>query len=425
LKGWRKIKRMNTFSTGRSKEEPMLKRTIALMTIAVLTAVVAVSCSEKKDKLEVNNGLDARVGSTKITKREIDDKFETMSPQMKAQYKGKSGRAKFVDALIDEELLYLAAEKTDLKYDDDVKKQIRQAEKNILITAYYDKQIRQKVDVTDDEIEKYYNDHWEEFMNRSIMKAQHAFTRDSLKAVEWRKRLDNGEKFNRIAKFESEDNTTAPQNGELGYFNPGGYIKFYGESQEFSNQVKDLEIGDISDIIVTEKGYSIVKITDKKPENLKPLSEVRKQILEKLRGEKAKAELNDKISRLREEYKPVNFVREDIIRTTRTPEELWEMAQEESDDYTRIQYYRNIVNKYPDDKYAPQALFMIGFVYAEEVMDLVEARRTFDELLKKYPDSEVAGSARWMIENLNKPHPKFESVDHMKEKMEEDKGGED
>jgi len=121
----------------------------------------------------------------------------------------------------------------------------------------------------------------------------------------------------------------------------------------------------------------------------------------------------------------VNFVREDIIRTTRTPEELWEMAQEESDDYTRIQYYRNIVNKYPDDKYAPQALFMIGFVYAEEVMDLVEARRTFDELLKKYPDSEVAGSARWMIENLNKPHPKFESVDHMKEKMEEDKGGED
>jgi len=403
----------------------MSKRHIAFMTIAVSIVVIAVSCSEKKDKLEVNAGLDARVGSTKITTREIDDKFETMSPQLKAQYKGKSGRAKFVDALIDEELLYLAAEKTDLKYDEDVKNQIRQAEKNIMITAYYDKQIRQKVEVTDSEIEKYYNDHWEQFMNRAIMKAQHAFTKDSLKAVEWKKRLDGGEKFNRIAKFESEDNTTAPQNGELGYFNPGGYVKFYGESQEFADQVKNLDVGDISDVIVTEKGYSIVKVTDKKPENLKPLSEVRKEILEQLRSDKAKAALKDQIAELRREYRPENFVREDIIRTTRSPEELWEIAQEEGDSYTRIQYYRNIVNKYPDHKYAPQALFMIGFVYAEEVMDLVQARRTFDELLEKYPDSEVAASAKWMIENLEKPHPKFESVDHMREQMEEDQGGED
>ena len=242
--------------------------------------------------------------------------------------------------------------------------------------------------------------------------------------MEWKKRLDEGEKFNKIAKYESEDNTTAPQNGELGYFNPGGYIKFYGDSKEFSDQVKDLEIGDISDVIVTEKGYSIVKVTDKKPENLKPLSEVRKEILDQLRGDKAKAQLRERIESLRAEYRPTNFVREEIISTTRTPEELWEIAQEESDNYARIQYYRNLVNKYPDHKYAPQAIFMIGFVYAEEVMDLVAARRAFDELLDKYPDSEVAGSARWMIENLNKPHPKFESVDHMKEKMEEEQGGE-
>ena len=58
-------------------------------------------------------------------------------------------------------------------------------------------------------------------------------------------------------------------------------------------------------------------------------------------------------------------------------------------------------------------------------MDLVQARRTFDELIKKYPDTEVAESAKWMIENLNKAHPKFESVDDMKNLMEEDQGGQD
>jgi peptidyl-prolyl cis-trans isomerase C len=412
----------NTFKVNiEKKEEPMSKRMISVAVAAVLAAAVLVSCSENGEKIEVNNDLDARVGKTKITTEEIDNRIETMNPQIKSQYKGKEGRAKLVDAVIDEELLYLAAEKTDLIYDEEVKAQIRQAEKNIIITAYYDKNIRQKVEVTDSEIEKYYNDNWEEFMNRAIMKAQHAFSKDSLKVVEWKKRIDNGETFNKIAKYESEDRSTAQTNGNIGYFNPGGYIKFYGESPEFTAQVKDLEIGDISDVIVTEKGYSIVKVTDKKPENMKPLSEVRKDILDRLRSDKAKVNLTREIASLREEYKPENFVREQILQTTRSPEELWEIAQEEDANYTRIQYYRNLVNRYPDHKYAPQALFMIGFVYAEEVMDLVQARRVFDELIRTYPDSEVAESAKWMIENLDKPHPKFESVDDMHEQMKGDK----
>ena len=403
----------------------MSKRIMTFAAMAMMIAAVLVSCSEKGEKFEVNQGLDARVGDSKITTKEIDDKYELMSPQLRAQYKGKNGRAKFVDALINEELLYLAAEKTDLKYDKEIKKQIMQAQKNILITAYYDKMIRQKVEVTDEEIEKYYNDHWEEFMNRAIIKAQHTFSKDSMKVVEWKKRIDDGEKFNKIAKYESEDRTTAPSNGNLGYFNPGGYIKFYGESKEFSEQVKHLEVSEVSDVVVTEKGYSLVKISDKKPENLKPLSEVRKDILDQLRSSRAKANLDRELYRLKEEYQPVNFVREAFIKTTRSPEELWEIAQEEDANFTRIQYYRNIVNRYPEHKYAPQALFMIGFVYAEEVMDLVQARRVFDELLKKYPDTEVAESAKWMIENLEKPHPKFESVDDMKERMEEGEDGQD
>ncbi len=403
----------------------MSKRIMTFAAMAMVIAAVLVSCSEKDDKLEVNQGLDARVGDSKMTTKEIDDKFESMAPQVKSRYKGREGRAKFVDAMIDEELLYIAAVDSDLRYDEEVKEKIRQAEKNILIASYFDMMIRQKVEVTDEEIEKYYNDHWEEFMNRAIIKAQHAISKDSMKVVEWKKRIDDGEKFNKIAKYESEDPTTSINNGDLGYFNPGGYVKFYGESKEFSDQVRHLEISEVSDIIVTEKGYSLVKINDKKPENIKPLSEVRINIFDQLRNERAKANIDRELVRLREKYKPVNFVREDIIETTRTPEELWEIAQEEDANYTRIQYYRNLVNKYPDHKYAPQALFMIGFVYAEEVMNLVQARRVFKELLKKYPDSEVAESAEWMIENLNKSHPKFESVDDIKERMEEGGDGKD
>ena len=47
------------------------------------------------------------------------------------------------------------------------------------------------------------------------------------------------------------------------------------------------------------------------------------------------------------------------------------------------------------------------------------ARRTFDELLDKYPDSDIVESASWMIENVDKPHPRFNTVESMKEYIEE------
>jgi hypothetical protein len=42
--------------------------------------------------------------------------------------------------------------------------------------------------------------------------------------------------------------------------------------------------------------------------------------------------------------------------------------------------------------------------------------------LNKYPDSDVAQSARWMLGNIDKPHPKFESIEDMKKRMNEGQG---
>jgi outer membrane protein assembly factor BamD (BamD/ComL family) len=64
---------------------------------------------------------------------------------------------------------------------------------------------------------------------------------------------------------------------------------------------------------------------------------------------------------------------------------------------------------------------MIGFVYAEERQEMQQARRTFEELLEKYPQSEMAESAKWMIENMQTAHPKIESLESIQKQIEEDK----
>jgi outer membrane protein assembly factor BamD (BamD/ComL family) len=104
----------------------------------------------------------------------------------------------------------------------------------------------------------------------------------------------------------------------------------------------------------------------------------------------------------------------------RGPEELWNFAQTSDDPGDRLRSFREVVDKFPDDEYAPQALFMVGFVLAEEMFDFSTAERTFAELVERYPESEYSDMARWMIENMGKDTPKFEDMDEVNKRMKED-----
>ncbi len=404
-----------------------MKRSMASLCIVLAGIVVLVySCSsDKSEELRVTQNVAARVGGMKIYEDEVEKRFERIPDSQKKEFDGLDGRAKLVDMLIDELVLVEAARDKKLHQVKDVEEKLENARRAVLVSEYYMREIVGKIEIGEDEIQAYYDEHPEEFTVRAVLRAQHILSEDSLKCVEWKKRIDNGEDFNKIAKNESEDEITAMANGSLGYFNTDGYVKSIGYSPTFGRAVEKLEEGEISGVISHEKGYSIVKLNEKRPAKLQPLSEVRKRIMDKLRGEKTTQAYEEEIARLRKKYEPENYYWEKVEKTKKTPQEIWEKAQLESDPYQRVQYYRDIVNQYPDDKYAPQALFMIGFVYAEELQDNVQARRTFDELLGKYPEADVVDDAKWMIENMDKPHPKFESIENMQKHKDQSDSGED
>jgi peptidyl-prolyl cis-trans isomerase C len=395
---------------------------LALLAAALLVAFVG-SCGKKGTEggLKVTAGLAARVGDTKITEKEMEQRFNELPEQQQKAFKGREGKAAFVDKLIEQQLLYHEALADGLDKDDDVQRQIAVATENILVGNYFSKKIQEKVKVTDKDIENYYHSHEREFMSAPVLRAQWLFTADSLKAVGWLKKLRGGANFGELAKNESEDKTTAYVGGDLGYFNAGGYVKGVGTSAAFSAAVDTLRVNGISPILHLEKGYGIVKLTERNPSKLQALSDVTKLIEGAVTREKTQEAFSAEVDRLKKKYPNENYVREMLKESTRSPEELWEMAQLEDDPNKRIEYYREIVNLYPQHKNAPQALFMIGFVYAEDLQDFPMARRAFDELQQKYPESDMNESAKWMRENMTKPRPRFDSVEKMEKAMEQEK----
>ncbi len=75
------------------------------------------------------------------------------------------------------------------------------------------------------------------------------------------------------------------------------------------------------------------------------------------------------------------------------------MSKEESIKQS-AKIFVSVADKYPKSEQAPQSLFMAGFIYANELKNYDEAIKTYKLFLEKYPDSELASSAKDELDNM-------------------------
>ncbi len=65
-----------------------------------------------------------------------------------------------------------------------------------------------------------------------------------------------------------------------------------------------------------------------------------------------------------------------------------------------IAIYKEFQEKYPKDEKAAQTLFMVGFIQANELGKIDEAKLTYEKFLELYPESEMVESAKAEIKTL-------------------------
>lgn len=62
--------------------------------------------------------------------------------------------------------------------------------------------------------------------------------------------------------------------------------------------------------------------------------------------------------------------------------------------------FREVYDKYPNSDKAPTALFMSGFVLANNLNRFDEATKTYQLFLEKYPNNQLAKSAKEELNNM-------------------------
>jgi len=390
-----------------------MKRTLLLVLTTTIVAVLLYGCSEGEQTAEApeEDALAASVEDWTITKTYLYEYIAQLPESQRRKYDTHQGRADAADRFIQEELFYREALDEDVEGLDYVQEQLKEARRRILIGAYYREHVESAARPDEQDIHDYYESHQDVYTSLEIARGQHIFSESREKLEEIKERVVvGGEKFTTMAHRYSEDKITQRDGGDLGYFNPGGYIRGIGYEPGFSDSLFVMDLGVVYGPLKRKKGWSLVRINEKRPPELRPYADVRDEIERILIDQHIDEARADVTEQIKQKYETHNYMRDIFHSIQRSPEELFAYAQEATRAQEKIASYQEIVDKFPDDPIAPKAMFMIGFVYAEELTDIPAADKTFARLIQRYPDTDMADQARWMLENLGKDTPSFEEV---------------
>jgi peptidyl-prolyl cis-trans isomerase D len=165
-------------------------------------------------------------------------------------------------------------------------------------------QARQRVTVTAADVDRYYNQNIQQFQTPEQVRASHILLKTEGKNdEEVRKQAEdvlkkvkaNGD-FAALARQYSED-TSKDQGGDLGLFGRGRMVP------EFETAAFAMQPGQVSDLVKTQYGYHIIKVTERKPATTTPIDQVRAQIQQQLSAQMADTQIADRARQLADQIK--------------------------------------------------------------------------------------------------------------------------
>jgi peptidyl-prolyl cis-trans isomerase D len=224
--------------------------------------------------------------------------------EVESEYRRRNDRVRLALAIVPLDSYRPAVTVTDAEvtsHFDARQEDFRVPEKRRIRYALVDTEaIRTATVVPEADIERFYNDNFEQFSVPEEIRASHILLRTEGKdeaavrpqAEAVLKQARSGADFAQLATKYSEDTGSAPSGGDLDFFRRGQMVPAFEEAA-FA-----LEPGGISDLVRSDFGFHIIKMTERRAGKTTPLDEVRPQIVEQLSEQRAQAEASERAERL-------------------------------------------------------------------------------------------------------------------------------
>jgi peptidyl-prolyl cis-trans isomerase C len=349
----------------------------------------------------------ARVGPYRITPADLEFRITQMPEAAQESLKDPEKQAVLLEQMVDEKLIRIAAESQHRDRDPEYQRYVEDMKTQLLSRYYTDKVLVPMAAPDSNEVRRYYEEHPAEFRVAERVAARQIVVATAAEAEDVRRRLKAGADFKSLLP-RSIDQQTKALDGALGWVSRGAPVRGLGQNDAFVEAVLALPLEEVSAPIRTDKGYHVVRVEEREPERARELAAVRPSLERRLSSQKFKDIGQQLVDSLRARYKvevdQKALLGEEGFRE-HSAKQLFDKAQNTEDPRERVRLYEQVVADHQGTKYAAQAQFMIGFVYAEEIKDKERARAALEQVIAHYPESELVDSARYMLKYMDTPPP--------------------
>lgn len=349
----------------------------------------------------------AVVGGKKIRRHDVDSVIATAPKDLQVRLRTYDGYRQLVERLALEEAILGQAEAAGIEKDPEYQAEMVRAMRTAKMRVYYNQRLASVPPPTDSMVRASYDQNIAQYRIAARVRVRHIQLATQSDANTVRRSLTKGALWDETAKRRSKDAATKDRGGLLGYVSQeSDMVPGVGKSPAIVAAAFELKEGEISQPLKSEKGWHLIQVDNREAASSQPFDQVKAQIRSSLEAEGVERFSTAYTESLKT---AASVVFDDSIKVAivpaRTPQDYFKEAQAAVQPLDRIELYRQLVQRFPNDSVTVQARFMIGFTYAEDLGDLENAKKEFEEFLRLYPNSELVASARWMLENMDKPPP--------------------
>ena len=266
------------------------KRSVSWVLALVCLLCFPLSCNKAQPLKEKEL---VRVNDRIITLDEFEGEMEQLPQFYKLHMVTEEGRRKFLQDLINQELLLQEAREKGLDKDEKILADVERIKKGLIISALMEALCEGKDVVSDEEVASYYRENKEEFFLEKV-RVRHIMVKTFAEAQKIKQMLEEGADFISLAKRYSIS-PSREQGGDLGYIERGKVGKEF-EQAAFALKKR----GELSDIVKAELGYHIIRLEDKIGPRQRTFPEVQEEIRNRLRNKKREKILAAHLHDLRE-----------------------------------------------------------------------------------------------------------------------------
>lgn len=227
----------------------------------------------------------------------LTDWITVSDADVEAEFKRRNEKVKLAVAVFPADKFREGVVATDAevaKHFEDHKNEYRMPEKRKVRYALLDTQtIRQRTVVSPEDIRRSYDDNTQQYSTPEQVRASHILLKtegkDEAVVKKQAEEILNkakapGADFAKLANQYTEEEAGKGKGGDLDFFGKGQMVP------EFDAVAFALQPGQISDVVKTQFGFHVIKVTERRAATTRSFEEVRPQIEEQLKWERAQAE---------------------------------------------------------------------------------------------------------------------------------------